>query len=90
MEVKLGNKVKDRVTGFTGIVTGISRYLHGCDRALVESSEIVDGKYLDMAFDVTRLEVIENTSAEDFTNKVEEKKGKTGGPQKSIPGRRRI
>ena len=32
----LGTKVRDKITGFTGIVTGYCTYLTGCNRALVE------------------------------------------------------
>ena len=31
----LGTKVKDKVTGFQGIVTGVTHYLTGCSQALV-------------------------------------------------------
>ncbi len=33
--VKLGQKVKDELTGFTGIVEAITNYLNGCCQALV-------------------------------------------------------
>jgi len=34
--IELGNKVKDKVTGFEGIVVAKSTYLQGCNRALVQ------------------------------------------------------
>lgn len=33
--IRLGDKVKDSVSGFKGIVTGHARYLTGCDQYLV-------------------------------------------------------
>jgi hypothetical protein len=35
MTIKLGDKVKDSVTGYEGIVTGIVSYLTGCDQVLI-------------------------------------------------------
>lgn len=32
----LGDEVKDRVTGFTGIIVGHARYLTGCDQYNVQ------------------------------------------------------
>ena len=34
--IKLGQEVKDRVTGFKGIAIGRTHYLQGCDRVLVQ------------------------------------------------------
>ncbi len=58
----LGLKVKDRVTGFTGIAESISYDLYGCVQAVVkppinEKGEVVDGRW----FDVSRLEVLDPT-----------------------------
>lgn len=36
--VKLGSKVRDTVTGFTGIASARSEYLHGTPRVLIEST----------------------------------------------------
>lgn len=54
----LGAKAKDRITGFTGIVTGHSQFLTGCDRFLVcppakDGDAFVEGEW----FDEQRLEV---------------------------------
>ena len=37
MKVSLGDKVKDRVTGFVGIVTSRSEYISGCARCGVQA-----------------------------------------------------
>ena len=44
----LGDKVKDRINGFTGIVTGRAEYLYGCVQVLVAPTVIgKDGKHPD-------------------------------------------
>jgi hypothetical protein len=49
---KLGQRVKDRVTGFTGIATNRLEYLNGCIQYCVkpqhkEGEKIPDGEYID-------------------------------------------
>lgn len=56
---KLGHKVKDKVTGFTGVVTTVSFDLYGCIQVVVvpavkEDGSLGEGKW----FDIGRLEVI--------------------------------
>lgn len=52
----LGNTVKDRVTGFSGVVTGVVHYLTGCSQALVQPP-VKDGELKESHwFDVQRLE----------------------------------
>jgi|SRR6185369_17542753 len=54
----LGFKVKDRVTGFTGVVTSISFDLYGCIQAIVHPGLDKDGKPLEQNwFDVNRLQL---------------------------------
>ena len=43
-EPSLGSRVRHRITGFTGIVTGQTQWLNGCDRVFVESEELREGK----------------------------------------------
>ena len=41
----LGDKVKDRINGFAGVVTGRAEYLYGCVQVLVAPTAIgKDGK----------------------------------------------
>jgi len=55
----LGLKVKDVVTGFTGIVTTVSFDLYGCVQAIVDPGVDKDQKPMDrMWFDTKRLEVL--------------------------------
>lgn len=58
MEIQLGHPVRDVVTGFKGVVTGIIDYISGCRQALIspavnEKGDIVESRY----FDTDRLEV---------------------------------
>lgn len=41
--IVLGSKVKDRITGFAGIVTGYVTYISGCNQALVVPQVGKDG-----------------------------------------------
>ena len=60
--IKLGWKVKDYITGFTGIAISQTKYLHGCTQIGVRSEELHEGKPIDVQwFDEPRLEVVEKT-----------------------------
>lgn len=54
--LKLGQKARDKVTGFEGIVTGHCSYLTGCDQLLIsppaKDGDFKDGRWID----VNRLE----------------------------------
>ena len=53
-------KVKDIVTGFEGIASGITSYLTGCDQVIVDPGLDKDGDLREpRAFDISRLDVIE-------------------------------
>ena len=55
----LGCKVKDKITGFTGIVIGHVTYISGCNQCLVVPPVDKDGKRRDGEwFDEQRLEVL--------------------------------
>jgi hypothetical protein len=57
-QITLGATVKDRITGFSGVVTGIVHYLTGCHQALVAPPLGPDGAFRDSAwFDLQRLAV---------------------------------
>lgn len=43
MKAVLGTTVRDRITGFTGIVTGRVEYITGCNQALVQPKMKEDG-----------------------------------------------
>lgn len=71
--IKLGEKVKDGITGFEGVATARAEYLYGCVRVLVESKKLKDGKPIDEWFDEQRLTV--------------KSKADTGGPSPTPPSR---
>jgi hypothetical protein len=81
--IRLGNIVKDSITGFTGMAVGRTEWLYGCTRIAVESTELKDGKPVGAEwFDEQRIEVVvasvPKVSADSAAT--------TGGPQRD-PGR---
>lgn len=58
-QIELGDKVKDRITGFCGVVTGRTTYISGCDQILVSPPVKDDGSYVDGHWiDYDRLQVV--------------------------------
>lgn len=59
-KIELGTKVKDKITGLTGIVVCKAEWLYGCIRYVVQPQELKDGKPVDnCSFDEDQLKVIE-------------------------------
>lgn len=56
--IMLGQRARDRITGFEGIVTGRCMYLTGCDQYCLTSGVNANGQYHAQWFDVARLEVV--------------------------------
>lgn len=84
-QVEIGDLVKDRVTGFTGIVTVMSKFLAGCDRCSVQPIELEKGSTRPSeGFDVLQLEILEKQKVVIEPRIIETKKGsrktETGGP----------
>ena len=80
--IQLGVKAKDKITGFSGTVTGFCQYISGCNQALLippvgEKGEHREGHW----FDEQRLEVDETVPAVVLDN------SKTPGPDKPAPVR---
>lgn len=79
--VQLGDEVKDKVTGFKGIVIGITQFLNGCARVGVQAPADKDGSikpaewFDDMQLSVTK------------AAKVKVGPRNTGGPMISTPTR---
>lgn len=42
MNIELGDKVKDGVTGFSGIVIAITHWLNGCARITIQPEKVGD------------------------------------------------
>ncbi len=74
--IQLGDKVKDRVTGMTGIVMARTDWLNGCVRMVVQPQELKDGKPVEpSSFDIEELILIEENA---ISAKPEERR--TNGP----------
>lgn len=55
----LGHKVKDKITGFEGTVTGYVKYISGCNQCLVVPPVAKDGKMAEASWiDEQRLVVL--------------------------------
>lgn len=75
--IKLGSKVKDSITGLTGIATSRTEYLYGCVHIGVTPTELKDGKPIESSwFDEQRIELVEEKKPE--VSKASS--AKSGGP----------
>ena len=85
--IKLGDKVKDKITGFTGIVVAVTKWLNGCNTIGVQIIKLKDGLPQEKQFiDENQLEVIRPKVKiiKPIINEDDEEK--TGGPHE-IPQR---
>ena len=83
MGIVLGSRVKDKITGFTGIMVATTTHLNGCNRVGVQPIKLKDGIPQDPVWlDEMDVEVVK---------KNEKVKGfdKTGGPRPDPPPRTR-
>ena len=68
--IKLGDKVKDRVSGFVGIATARAEWLNRCIRINITAQTLKDGKSVDEWFDednVIRIGVGVNKPKKEYT-----------------------
>lgn len=60
MAFELGLEAQDKITGFTGILTGSAAYITGCNQYLItpkmKGDSILDGRW----FDEGRIDVVGN------------------------------
>ena len=78
--INLGEKVRDRITKFVGIVVGRAVYLNGCVRLQVQSQKLKDGRPMDGDWiDEGQLEKV----SAPFLTRL---KAATGGPRDSPRG----
>ncbi len=60
----MGKRVRDKVTGLEGVVTGKATYITGCDQVCVQPKVDKDGKYTEGRWiDITRVEVVDEQLA---------------------------
>lgn len=77
----LGDKVRDKISGFEGIVFGRIEYLFGCVQLdVVSQTERNDGKPASVWFDEGRVIVLEE-------NAIDKVEVVTGGPMTNPPSR---
>lgn len=82
--IKLGQKVKDKITGFTGIAVAKAEYLTGCTQIGISPPMGKDGKLGEsMYFDWTRLEVLDSKPIEIISDQTPKKD--IGGPNRDAP-----
>lgn len=80
MEIKLGMKVKDTVSGLTGIAIARTEWLNGCTRYGIQPPVDSDGK-------VPASHWVDEPQIEIVDEGITVKSTKTGGPSPSIPQR---
>jgi len=78
-KIELGDKVKDEITGFTGIAIAITEWLYGCRRVVVKPDRLdKEGKILESTeFDEPQLKVVK-------AKKIKKEKNDVGGWKPSI------
>lgn len=72
---ELGSKARDRVTTYQGIIIACTKWLHGCNRYVIQSQELKDGKPVEaQSIDEDALELIEEGAIQHNPRR------ETGGP----------
>ncbi len=73
-DIILGDEYQDKITGFRGIATGVTFWLHACERVGLQSKKLTkDGT-------IAGLEWFDVPGVEHVKTKVAPKVAKTGGP----------
>lgn len=58
--LKLGDKARDQISGFTGTIVAITEWLNGCRRITIQPSALHEGKPVENStFDAEQLEKVE-------------------------------
>lgn len=85
--IELGWKVKDKISGYEGIVIGRTEWLHGCTRVTIQAQELKDGKPIDSCtFDEPQLDVL---TAQSIMGRVTNAGGPRPEPTRAATPRRR-
>lgn len=82
-DIQLGDLAEDMITGYKGIVVGITKHITGCDRFILQSQETKDGKIADAYnFDVSTCKLIRSGVVKPLDKTPEKIKTeiKPGGP----------
>lgn len=83
MKINLGDKVKDSVTGFTGIAVARTTWLHGCDRITIQPEKLSkEGKVVDNnTFDEMQLVLVKANAIKSTREGANKTNRIAGGPQ---------
>jgi len=58
--LKLGDKARCQISGFTGVIVAITEWLNGCRRITIQPTALFEGKPVDnQTFDAEQIEKIE-------------------------------
>ena len=64
LDIELGDRVRDRVTGYEGVAVCVAQWYAGCARVTVQPAMKEDGKVPEYAtFDVLQLDVVDKAAA---------------------------
>ena len=81
MEINLGDRVKDKISGMTGIVVCKASWLYGCTRISIQPEATKDGHPVDLVhLDEPQVEVVQARVHEHTIIQ------STGGPWRETPG----
>lgn len=81
--IELGDKVKDVISGFEGIVIGITNWLHGCKRIGVASQQLKDDKPIDSQwFDEPQVIILQKAVMQNFIEEIKPVH-EPGGPRQT-------
>ncbi len=81
MKTELGMTMRDKITGFSGVVVGYVEYISGCNQALLAPKAKDDGSLGDSQwFDMQRMERV-------GTTKIKLDNGETPGCDRAAPKR---
>jgi len=79
-EINLGDIARDTVTGFEGVVVGITQWLYGCRRISIQSRELKDGKPIEhVSFDEPQVALVKKAAVPSIESQPE--LVRTGGPR---------
>lgn len=80
--IKLGDKVCDKITGLVGVATARTEHLNGCIRYAIQPPVDKEGKMQDIwVVDEQQIEVVKEEA-------FKAKPTKTGGPNVRVPAER--
>lgn len=80
-DIALGDTVRDMVTGFRGMAAAYTRWLHGCERIVIEPPMGKDGKLGEAeSFDIQRVEVVKVGKGAPVARAI--RREPPGGPQR--------